>query len=91
MRQRRIFDTYKESETTAEASAAQRRAQWIGNNNGVSNFLAIVSQTVTLSRLCLVAVSFWYCFHQVHFPPIHFKKYYQYCNHVENIFVPSVN
>ena len=36
------------------------RPDWIGNDNGVSVFLAIALLTVTLSRLCIVAVSFWF-------------------------------
>ena len=54
------------------------------------DFLAIALLTVTLSRLCLIAVLFLYLFHQITFPPVNCKKDYQYCNHVENSFVPSV-
>ena len=57
---------------------------------GVSIFLAIASLTVTLYRIFLVAVSFWYYFHQIPFF-VCCKKYYQFCNHVENIFVPGVH
>ena len=54
---------------TMEEAAARQRSQWIGNDNGVLNFLAIASLKVTLSCLCLVAVSFWYCFHHITFFP----------------------
>ena len=64
----RIDITSKGSETTTEAATAWRRARWIGNGNRVSILLAIASLPVTLSRLCLVAVLFWYCFHHTTFP-----------------------
>ena len=86
---RRIDDAYKGLETTMEAAADWWRSWWIGNDNIVLIFLTIASLTVTLSRLCLVAVSFWYCFHKIPFF-IHCKKYYQYCNHAKKI-VPSVH
>ena len=91
MRQRRIDNASKGLETTTEATLARRQAQWIGNDNGVSIFLPIALLTVTLSHLCLVAVSFCYCFHQIPLFLVHCKKYYKYCNHAENIFVPSVH
>ena len=50
-----------------EAEADQRQARWVGNDNGVLIFLDIVLLTVTLSRLCLITVAFWYCFHQIPF------------------------
>ena len=46
------------------------------------------SNTVlTLSRRCLVSIFF----HQIPFSFVHCNKYYQYCNHAENIFAPSVH
>ena len=53
-------------------------------------FLAIASLTVTLYRLCLVAVSFYIVF-VISLFFVHVNKYYHYCNHAENIFAPSVN
>ena len=47
----------------------------------VSFFLVIASLTVTLSCLCLLAVSFRFFFHQIPFF-VCCKKEYQYCNHV---------
>ena len=88
---RRIYNSSTGLGTTAEVAAAKLRARSVGNNNGVSIFLAIASLTVTLSCLCRVAVSFWYCFHQIPFLPVRWKKDYQYYNHVKNIFVPSVH
>ena len=49
----------------------------------VSVFLAIASLTVTLSLLCLVDVSFWYCSRHIPFYFVCCKKDYQYCNHGE--------
>ena len=66
-RRRRIYNVSKGSETITEAAAYQRQARWIGKDNGVLIFLAIGLLTVTLSCLCLFAVSFWYCFHQILF------------------------
>ena len=66
-RQRRIDDAYKVLDTTTEAAADLRQARWIGNDNEVLVFLVIGLLTVTLSCLCLFAVSFWYCFHQIPF------------------------
>ena len=48
----------RELEMTKEAAAARLWVWRVGNNNGVFIFLAIASLTVTLYRLCLVAVSF---------------------------------
>ena len=84
-------DASKGSETTTEPSAYRQQARWIGNNNIFLIFLAIVLLTVTLSCLCLVAVSFLYCFHQIPFFPVYCKIYNKNCNCVENIFVPSVH
>ena len=53
-----IDDASKVSETKMEAAADRLRYQFIGNDNGVSIFLAIALLTVTLSCLYLVAVSF---------------------------------
>ena len=64
---RRIDDASKRLETTTEAAAYRRQARCIGNGNRVLIFLAITSLPVTLSCLCLVAVSFWYCFYQIPF------------------------
>ena len=66
-RRRRIDDASKGSETTMEAAADWRHAQWIGKSNEVLIFLAIGVLTVTLYHIYLVAVSFWYCFHQIPF------------------------
>ena len=44
--------------TMKEAAVDRRQAPCIGNDNGVLIFLAFRLLTVTLSRLCLVAVSF---------------------------------
>ena len=57
-RQRRIDNASKGLETTAEAEEDLRRDWCIGNNNGMLIFLAVTLLTVTLSCLCLVAVSF---------------------------------
>ena len=46
------------SETTTEEVEDRRQARCIGDDNGVFIFLAISSLTVTMSRLCLVAVLF---------------------------------
>ena len=89
-RRQRIYDMSKGLETTTKAAAARQQARWVGNNNKVLILFSIASLTVTLSVLCLVTVSFWWYFHRFHFS-IHFKKYYQYCNHAENIFLPSVH
>ena len=70
MRWRRIYDASKGSKTTTEATAGRRRARWIGNDNIVLVFLDFRLLTVTLSRLCLVSVSFWCCFY--HIPFFHF-------------------
>ena len=86
----RIDDAYKESETMTEAEADWRQARWIGNNNGVLVFIAIAFLIVTLSCLCLVAVSFWYCFHQIPFFPS-LQKILSNCNRAENILLPSVH
>ena len=90
-RRQRIDNAFKGLETTTEPAAAWQQDQWIGNNNGVLILLATVSLPVTLSRLCLVAVLFWYFFQQIYFFPVHCKKYYQYWNHAEKVFVPSVH
>ena len=47
-------------------------------------FVALASLTVTLSYLCLVAVSFWYYFHLISVFIVGCKIDYQYWNHVEN-------
>ena len=89
-RWRRIDDTSKESETMTEAAVDRRQARWIGNYNGVLISLSIGFLTLTLYRLCLVTVSFRFFFIRFLFF-VRCKKYYQYCNHAENIFVPSVH
>ena len=66
-RRRSIYNASKGLETTTEATAAQQRAQWIGNDDIVSIFLAIASLTVILSRLCLVLILFWYFFRPIPF------------------------
>ena len=66
-RRRRIDNAFKGSETKKEAAEYWRQAWWIGNENRVLISLAIDLLTVTLSCLCLVAVLFWYCFHQIIF------------------------
>ena len=63
----RIDKASKVLEMTKEDVADWRQAQWIDNDNGVLVFLAIGLLTVTLSRLCLFTISFWYCFHQIDF------------------------
>ena len=73
-----------------EAEADQRQARWVGNDNGVLIFLDIVLLTVTLSRLCLVAVSFWYCFHQIPFF-CSLQKILSKLQSCGNIFVQSVH
>ena len=90
-RRRRIDDASKESDTTTEAAVSQWRDRCINNNNGVSILFAIISPSVTLSRFCLVDVSFWYFFHRITLFFVHWKRYYQYWNHAENIFVTSVH
>ena len=50
-------DASKRLKMTTEVAESQKRAQWIGNVNGVSIYLAITSLKVTLSHL-LVAVLF---------------------------------
>ena len=72
MRQRRIDNAYKGLKTKTEAAADQQQDRWIGSDNGVLIFLAFRLVTVTLYFLCLVAVSFWYCFHQI---PIFFVRW----------------
>ena len=69
MHQRRIDDTYKGSERTSDAAVDWQQARWIGNNNGVLIFLSIGFLTVTLPCICLLAVSFWYCFYNIPFFP----------------------
>ena len=64
---RRIDDASKGPKATTETAADRRQAQWISNDNGVLISIAFRLLTVTLSRLCLVAVSFWYCFHHIPF------------------------
>ena len=54
----RIDNASKGLKTTTEAAADQQRAWWIGNDNGVMIFLAFGLLKLTLSCLCLVAVSF---------------------------------
>ena len=54
-------------------------------------FVALASLTVTLSYLCLVAVSFWYYCHHTSVFIVRCKIDYPYWNHVENMFLPSVN
>ena len=49
----------------------------VANSNNVSS----------LSCRCLILI----LFSSGSFPPVHSKKYYQYCNHAENTFVPSVH
>ena len=49
----------------------------VANSNTVSS----------LTRRCLVLI----LFSSDSFIFVHCKKYYQYCNHAENIFVPSVH
>ena len=66
-RWRRIDDASKVSDMTMEVASDWRRAWWIFNNNGVLILLAIRFLTMTLFYLCLIAVSFWYCFHQIPF------------------------
>ena len=58
MRRRRIEDASKVPKTTTEATSDRRRAWWIGNGNVVLILLAFRLLTVTLSSLCIVAVSF---------------------------------
>ena len=65
-----------------EAEADQQQAWLIGNDNVVLILLAITLLTVTLSRLCLVAVWFYIIFIRFLFY-VRCMKYYQYCNHVK--------
>ena len=76
-RRKSIDDVSKRLDMTTEAEAAQRRARCIGNDNVVSIFLAIALLTVTLSRLCIAAVLFWFFFNRFLFF-VHCNKYYQY-------------
>ena len=69
MRWRRTDDASMGSEMMTEAAADLWQARWIGNDNRVLISIAIGLLTVTLSRLCLFAILFLYCFHQIPFPP----------------------
>ena len=66
-RRQKIDNASKGLETTKEAAADWKHARWIGNDNRVLIVFAIGFLTVTLFCLCLFAVSFWYCFHQIPF------------------------
>ena len=57
----------------------------------VSMFVTLASLKVTLSRLCLVAVLFWYFCYHISVFIFRCNIDYQYCNHVESIFVPSAH
>ena len=57
-RKQGIDDGTKEFTTTTEAVLDRKQARWIGNDNGVLIFLAIGLLPVTLSSMCLFAVSF---------------------------------
>ena len=67
MRQQMIDDASKGSKMMMEAAVNKRWAWWIGNNNGVLLFLDLRLITLTLSSLCLVTISFWYCFRHIPF------------------------
>ena len=58
MRRQRVDDASEGTKTTTEAAKDRRQARWIGIDNGVLIFLDFRFLTVTLSGLCLVAVSF---------------------------------
>ena len=78
MRQRRKMSTKTTTTTKNALAEDRQRVQgikdengdgsesttgwWIGNNNRVLIFLTFMLLTVTLSRLYIVAVSFWYFF-----------------------------
>ena len=57
-RWRRVEEESKGLERTTEAVLDRKQARWIGNDNGVLIFLAIGLLPVTLSSMCLFAVSF---------------------------------
>ena len=67
MRRRRIEDASKVSKTKTEVAEDRQWAWWIRNYNNVLILLDFKYQAVTMSCLFLVAISFWYCFHQIPF------------------------
>ena len=105
-RWRRNMSTKNLTKTTEALEKDIWRVQWIGDNSeGGSGstkgpmdwkqrwsvnfpcYCVANSNTVSyLSRHCIVLI----LFSSDSFFSVHWKKEYQYCNHVENIFVPSV-
>ena len=90
MRQQKKTSKKTTTTTTEASVEDRRRVQGIGDNSGGDSksmtvpvdrkrqrsvyFLSIVLLTVTMSLLCLVAVSFWYCFSHITFLPVHCEK-----------------